>query len=67
MEEFYLEKNFIKPPVEIRYAEELAVLNLKENDKGRKPENWFLSPKAVRTFILGTQEPIEYQGEQKNF
>lgn len=62
-EGFHLEKKFIKPPVEIRYAEELAAL--KANDKGRKPENWFLSPKAVRTFILGSQEPIEYKGEQK--
>lgn len=57
------EKKFIKPPVEIRYAEELAAL--KANDKGRKPENWFLSPKAVRTFILGSQEAVEYKGEQK--
>ncbi|MBR1864769.1 MAG: AAA family ATPase [Ruminococcus sp.] len=45
------EMNYIKPPVEIRYADELRVLA--ENDKGRKPENWKLSPKAVRTFILG--------------
>ena len=29
------EMNYIKPPVEIRYADELRVLA--ENDKGRKP------------------------------
>ncbi len=46
-----MEQNFIKPPVEIRYADQLKVL--RENDNGKKPENWLLSPKAVRTFILG--------------
>ncbi len=48
-----MENNFIKPPVEIRYAEELEIL--RQNDTGKKPENWVLSPKAVRTFILGGQ------------
>jgi len=43
--------NFIKPPVEVRYADELAALAA--SDKGRRPENWKLSPRAVRTFILG--------------
>ncbi|MDE5764848.1 MAG: AAA family ATPase [Ruminococcus sp.] len=46
-----MDKVFIKPPVEIRCADELRLL--RENDTGKKPENWFLSPKAVRTFILG--------------
>lgn len=46
-----METNFIKPPVEVRYAEELEIL--RQNDTGKKPENWVLSPKAVRTFILG--------------
>ena len=44
-------EQFIKPPVEVRYADELAALA--ESDKGRKPVNWRLSPAAVRTFILG--------------
>ncbi len=57
-----MEQNFIKPPVEIRYAEELQAL--KSHDTDRKPENWFLSPKAVRTFILGSAKPIEYQGHE---
>ena len=57
-----MEQNFIKPPVEIRYADELAALQA--NDTGRKPDNWFLSPKAVRTFILGSQKPIEFNGKE---
>lgn len=52
----------IKPPVEIRYHEELEVL--RNTDTGRRPENWQMSPKAVRTFILGSQKPIEYQGKE---
>ncbi len=38
--------NYIKPPVEVRYKDELNAL--KNADTGRKPENWMLSPKAVR-------------------
>lgn len=56
-----MEQKIIKPPVEIRYAEELAAL--KAIDTGRKPENWQLSPKAVRTFILGSPKNIEYNGK----
>ncbi len=41
----------IKPPVEIRYAQQLELLQAA--DTGKRPENWKLSPKAVRTFILG--------------
>lgn len=52
----------IKPPVEVKYKEELEAL--KSNDMGRRPENWMLSPKAVRTFILGSPQPIEYEGEE---
>lgn len=43
----------IKPTVEILYRDELEAL--KGADKyNKKPENWYLSPKAVRTFILGS-------------
>ncbi len=52
----------IKPPVEERYQEELEVL--RNTDHGCRPENWQMSPKAVRTFILGSQRPIEYQGRE---
>lgn len=55
-------KTEIKPPVEVRYRKEL--LALKASDTGRKPENWQLSPKAVRTFILGSREPIMWNGEE---
>lgn len=44
-------EQFIKPPVEVRYSEELSALE--KNDKARRPANWRLSPAAVRTFILG--------------
>ena len=54
------EQQWIKPPVEIRYAEELKAL--KENDTGPRPLNWQLSPKAVRTFILGSSKEIPYSG-----
>ena len=52
----------IKPPVEVKYKEELEAL--KSNDMGRRPENWMLSPKAVRTFILGSTQPIENEGKE---
>lgn len=44
-------ENYIKPPVEKRYEEELDIL--KFADDGRKPQNWQLSPAMVRKFILG--------------
>ena len=52
-----MENNLIKPPVEIRYKEELDML--RKYDDGKKPENWVLSPKAVRTFILGGKKKKE--------
>ena len=53
---------FIKPPVEVRYREELEAL--KATDTGYKPENWQMSPKAVRTFILGSPKPVVYGGKE---
>ena len=44
-------ERYIKPPIEVRYADELRALAASDN--GRRPENWKLSPAAVRTFILG--------------
>lgn len=49
----------MKPPVEVKYKEELEVL--KNTDTGNRPENWALSPKAVRTFIIRSTQPIVYQ------
>ena len=47
-----------KPLAEVKYRTQLDALA--ENDKGkRKPEGWKLSPAAVRSFILGTDKPVE--------
>ena len=53
-------QKYIRPPMEITYAEQLKALA--ENDSAVRPENWRLSPEAVRTFILGSRKPIEYSG-----
>lgn len=50
-----------KPLMEMRYQQELAAL--KANDKGKRPENWVLSPRSVRSFILGTEKPLELDGK----
>lgn len=42
----------IQPPAEQRFAEELAALVA--NDSAKCPENWKMSPQAVRQFILGS-------------
>ncbi|MDR1537275.1 MAG: AAA family ATPase [Clostridiales bacterium] len=48
-------EKLIKPPVELMYKDQLDILA--EMDKGSdKPDNWALSPKAVRTFILGHKD-----------
>ncbi len=57
-----MEQKMIKPPVEIRYREELEAL--KATDLSKRPENWQLSPQAVRTFILGSKFPVMYQGKE---
>lgn len=43
----------IQPPAEQRFAQELAALVT--NDTTPRPENWKLSPQAVRQFILGSE------------
>ena len=52
----------LKPPVEERYREELAALAAL--DAGPRPRGWRLSPRAVRTFILGSREPLVWNGKQ---
>lgn len=52
----------MKPPVEVRYEEELAALATL--DTGKKPLGWKLSPRAVRTFILGSKTPIQWNGKE---
>ncbi len=55
-------EQYIKPPVEIRYREQLEAL--KANDTGNRPQNWQMSPRAVRTFILGSAKPVLYNGKE---
>ncbi len=40
-----------RPPAEVTYAAELE--SLRARDTGPRPPGWALSPRAVRTFILG--------------
>lgn len=42
-----------RPPAEIVYQDELAALA--KTDSGPKPPGWKLTPRAVRTFILGDE------------
>lgn len=51
-----MDKQIVKPTMEMRYEEELKAL--RANDHGPRPQNWKLSPKAVRDFILGTDKPL---------
>lgn len=61
-ERILLNNNIVKPTMEMKYADELAALIA--NDSGKKPENWNMSPKSVRTFLLGSDKPIEYNGKK---
>ena len=57
-------QNIVRPPAEILYAEELAALRVNEHRK--KPPGWQLSPHAVKTFILGSDEAAlnhDWQGQ----
>jgi MoxR-like ATPase len=52
----------LRLPPEQRYPEEFAAL--KFNDKDAKPPGWTMSPRAVETFILGSQgKEVEYLDE----
>jgi MoxR-like ATPase len=52
----------LRPPCEILYAAELAAL--KANDTGKRPDGWQLSPQAVRTFVIGSNEQeLKYDGQ----
>jgi MoxR-like ATPase len=50
----YSDRKMLRPPCETLYAEELAAL--KANDSGKRPDGWQLSPQAVRTFVIGSNE-----------
>ncbi len=46
----------LRQPAELRCAEELAALQ--GHDRSPKPPGWYLSPRAVETFVMGSDEPI---------
>jgi MoxR-like ATPase len=52
--------NVLREPPEVRYADELQTLRAMDADD--KPTSWLLSPRAVRAFIIGT----ENTGKSKN-
>lgn len=52
--------DILKPCMEDLYKDELEALAF--HDKGEKPAGWRLSPKSLRTFILGQKKPLEYEG-----
>ena len=58
-----MEQTILRPQAEQRYQEELAALRLWDQDN-RKPQNWQLSPKAVRLFILGSPQPVRCGGRE---
>lgn len=45
-------RQFLQEPAEFRFAEELQALAASDRDE--RPPGWKLSPKAVRTFIVGS-------------
>ncbi len=55
----------LRPPAEELYAEELNALL--QNDHSPKPPGWRLSPEAVCTFILGSQnEPLRHTWQNQS-
>ncbi len=46
----------IRLPAEVKYESELAALAAA--DKGPRPPGWRLSPRAVETYIMGSEKPI---------
>lgn len=57
----------LRQPAEVKYAEELAYLA--SIDTGKRPFSWKLSPRMIRTFILGSTpaDKIERPINQKFF
>ena len=54
----------LRPPAELRFADELTAL--KANDNLPKPPGWRLSPRAVRQFILGSDnQPLPFKKGKK--
>lgn len=57
------ETKYIKPPVEALYKHELGALAANDGDN-KKPDGWKLSPKSVRAFILGSERPLNLNGDK---
>lgn len=60
------ERPVLREPAEVRFDEELAALAA--NDAGDRPPGWRLSPRAVRTFVCGSEgEKLghEWQGAKR--
>src|SRR5262245_3491333 len=55
----------LRQPAEVKYADELAYLAAA--DTGPRPFTWRLSPRMVRTFILGSRpaDKLEREAKQK--
>jgi MoxR-like ATPase len=52
----------LRPPCEFLFGDELAALRASDTD--RRPEGWRLSPRAVRTFVIGSADkPIVHEVE----
>jgi len=58
-----MKANTIKPPVEAQYQRQLEALRAADGEN-KRPVGWLLSPKGVRTFILGAPKPLELCGEK---
>ncbi len=52
----------MKPPAEVLYEQELQAL--RQEDTGKRPPNWQLSPAYIRDFIIGRDRPALLNGEQ---
>src|SRR5689334_18184457 len=46
----------LRTPAEEKFAAELEAL--KKHDKAPKPPGWMLSPRAVETYVLGSDKPV---------
>ncbi|MCM1991557.1 ATP-binding protein [Oceanirhabdus seepicola] len=57
-----MNNRILRPAAEELYKKELDALENFYTES--KPANWRLSPRAVRDFIIGRNEPIEFNGEK---
>ena len=54
----------LRPPAEYTFADELAAL--RATDQGPRPTGWKMSPRAARTFIIGSDgQKLNYEADGK--